>query len=110
MDKTIFAFGEKVIVNRDKKTNDAGFIMIDEKEIYVSGEVISFGSGKEGGHLDDIFGLEVGCIVVYPASRANPLGLGFPDTYDVVEAGDIVGEISDEDEDEDLSWKDDDEE
>lgn len=92
MDK-ISAFGSKVIVEREKKEDNKGLIMVGD-DAYHRGTVVSVGKIV----ASDLFSdserrLEPGALVAYPSEKAKSLGLGFPDSYDVVEAEDIVGVI-----------------
>jgi len=100
----IYAFGSKIVVNRDKKSTGKGFVVVGSSEVYVTGQIISMGSlfasdlFSDGGST-----LAAGSTIVYPAHKANSLGLDFPETYDVVEAEDVVGLVLPEKEDDKLS-------
>lgn len=98
----ICAFGSKIIVNRkQKQQRDKGLILMDEVDLYLMGKVISVGAMVPNDlFVDSSMLLAVNSTIIYPKSKACPLGLGFPDTYDVVEAEDIVGLVLLEEEDE----------
>lgn len=89
----ICAFGSKIVVEEEKKEKSEGFITVED-DSYKRGKVISMGSVIPSDLLSDSDAcLEPGVLIAYPASKASALGLGFPDTYFVIEAEDVVGII-----------------
>jgi len=85
----IHAFGSKVIVERLSKEENDGFILVSETP-FVMGKVVS---------VESIL-LQEGSLVIYPTAKANPIGLGFPSTYEAVETEDIIGVVQEEKNDE----------
>jgi len=89
----IYAFGSKVVVERQDDEKKEGFI-IKADNPYKKGKVISVGKLVAADlFLDSDMRLEPGATIAYLAVRPKPLGLGFPDTFDVIEAEDVVGLI-----------------
>jgi hypothetical protein len=89
----ICAFGSKIIVEKEQTKKSEGFITVED-DSYERGKVVSMGSVIPCDLLSDSdVCLEPGSLIAYPASKASVLGLGFPDTYYVVEAEDVVGVI-----------------
>ena len=91
----INAFGSKVIVEREtKKESKEGFYIEEKEEVYIKGKIISVGKLVAGDLADNGLLLEPNAIILYPVSASLPLGLDFPETYEVVEAENVIGIIS----------------
>jgi len=89
----IRAFGSKVILEKQEEKVDNNLFIAKTEGVFGKGKIISIGKLVA---LDLFKTLDIGTDIVYYLDKSSPLGLGFPDKFEVIEAEHIIGVIDDE--------------